>query len=230
MYEIPIKSIQMKKFLFAPLLLLGIVFIPMQMSDAHPGNTASDGCHYCRTNCASWGEVYGARHCHGGYSSYSYTPVYESKEVKDIKCNQKYPGTEYSYFGDKCICPSGKPFNENYWKCPELIPQTQNQSTRTTNATTSSDNSGKDRTCSQKYPGTIYQASGDKCICPSGKPFNASENMCPEIKQSYNNRQLTEKDKSCNAKYAGTIYQANGDKCVCPNGKPFNENTWQCSG
>jgi len=33
---------------------------------AHPGNTASDGCHYCRTNCAKWGEVEGARHCHGG--------------------------------------------------------------------------------------------------------------------------------------------------------------------
>jgi hypothetical protein len=32
---------------------------------AHPGRTAADGCHYCRTNCASWGEVEGARHCHG---------------------------------------------------------------------------------------------------------------------------------------------------------------------
>lgn len=39
---------------------------------AHPGNTASDGCHYCRTNCAKWGEVEGARHCHG--SSIPYTP------------------------------------------------------------------------------------------------------------------------------------------------------------
>jgi len=33
---------------------------------AHPGNTASDGCHYCWTNCESWGEVQGERHCHGG--------------------------------------------------------------------------------------------------------------------------------------------------------------------
>lgn len=32
---------------------------------AHPGRTASDGCHYCRTNCDKWGEQYGARHCHG---------------------------------------------------------------------------------------------------------------------------------------------------------------------
>ncbi len=42
-------------------------FIPKNIS-AHPGRTASDGCHYCRTNCASWGEVQGARHCHGGYT------------------------------------------------------------------------------------------------------------------------------------------------------------------
>lgn len=32
---------------------------------SHPGRTAADGCHYCRTNCAKWGEEAGARHCHG---------------------------------------------------------------------------------------------------------------------------------------------------------------------
>ncbi len=31
---------------------------------AHPGNTASDGCHYCRTNCSSWGVAWNQRHCH----------------------------------------------------------------------------------------------------------------------------------------------------------------------
>ena len=31
---------------------------------AHPGGLAADGCHYCRTNCAKWGEVAGERHCH----------------------------------------------------------------------------------------------------------------------------------------------------------------------
>jgi len=39
--------------------------------EAHPGRTASDGCHYCRTNCAKWGEVAGARHCHGGSSAHA---------------------------------------------------------------------------------------------------------------------------------------------------------------
>lgn len=33
---------------------------------AHPGGTAADGCHYCRTNCDRWGVAWGERHCHGG--------------------------------------------------------------------------------------------------------------------------------------------------------------------
>lgn len=34
---------------------------------AHPGNTATDGCHYCRTNCDSWGVPWNERHCHVSY-------------------------------------------------------------------------------------------------------------------------------------------------------------------
>jgi len=33
---------------------------------AHPGRTAADGCHYCRTNCDKWGVPWNVRHCHGG--------------------------------------------------------------------------------------------------------------------------------------------------------------------
>lgn len=39
--------------------------------DAHPGRTSADGCHYCRTNCDSWGVPWNERHCHGGGSSSS---------------------------------------------------------------------------------------------------------------------------------------------------------------
>ena len=56
----------MKKILI-PISII-ILLISPYIGLAHPGRTASDGCHYCRTNCASWGEVQGARHCHGGYS------------------------------------------------------------------------------------------------------------------------------------------------------------------
>lgn len=34
--------------------------------DAHSGDTATDGCHHCWTNCDYYGFVYGERHCHGG--------------------------------------------------------------------------------------------------------------------------------------------------------------------
>ena len=46
------------------LVLLGVV-LTATPAFAHPGRTAADGCHYCRTNCAKWGEVAGERHCHG---------------------------------------------------------------------------------------------------------------------------------------------------------------------
>ena len=36
---------------------------------AHPGRTAADGCHLCRTNCDRWNVEADERHCHGGGSS-----------------------------------------------------------------------------------------------------------------------------------------------------------------
>lgn len=41
------------------------VFALYGTATAHPGRTASDGMHYCRTNCESWGVPYGQRHGHG---------------------------------------------------------------------------------------------------------------------------------------------------------------------
>ena len=41
---------------------------------AHPGNTAADGCHYCRTNCDYWGVPWNERHCHNG-STVPSTPI-----------------------------------------------------------------------------------------------------------------------------------------------------------
>ena len=37
----------------------------LQVASAHPGRTAADGCHYCRTNCDTWGVPWNERHCHG---------------------------------------------------------------------------------------------------------------------------------------------------------------------
>jgi len=45
--------------------ITGLVLIVSTIASAHPGRTASDGCHYCRTNCSSWGVPWNERHCHG---------------------------------------------------------------------------------------------------------------------------------------------------------------------
>lgn len=56
----------MKRIVIILALLIFIANTPAAF--AHPGRTASDGCHYCRTNCDRWGVVWNERHCHGGYA------------------------------------------------------------------------------------------------------------------------------------------------------------------
>jgi hypothetical protein len=57
------------------LIALVVNVVHVNVPYAHPGRTAADGCHYCRTNCAQWGVPYGERHCHGGNPRSSATPV-----------------------------------------------------------------------------------------------------------------------------------------------------------
>jgi hypothetical protein len=59
----------MKKTLIASLFVFFAVSPLVSSTHAHPGRTAADGCHYCRTNCDSWGVPWNERHCHGGYSA-----------------------------------------------------------------------------------------------------------------------------------------------------------------
>src|SRR5918999_5530991 len=52
------------------LLLFAFVFLfVVSPVEAHPGRTAADGCHYCRTNCDAYGVPWNERHCHGGGSA-----------------------------------------------------------------------------------------------------------------------------------------------------------------
>ena len=53
----------MTKFLVVTLLFVGF-FTLSEVANAHPGGLASDGAHYCRTNCDHWGEEWNKRHCH----------------------------------------------------------------------------------------------------------------------------------------------------------------------
>ena len=56
-------------------------------ANAHPGRTASDGCHYCRTNCAAWGVPHGQRHCHGG----GLKPESQVEIIKSAASDKKKP-------------------------------------------------------------------------------------------------------------------------------------------
>ena len=91
------KTIQAFIFITAFLTL----FQPID-SYAHPGRTASDGCHYCRTNCAKWGEVEGARHCHGGYTAPA--PTNNSYSPPKTTCPAN---STYNSVSNDCTCKSG---------------------------------------------------------------------------------------------------------------------------
>lgn len=73
-------NLWVKKFLPILTTTLLVVFLSKTPVFAHPGRTASDGCHYCRTRCDYWGERWNARHCHRGRRSTE--PILGVKECK----------------------------------------------------------------------------------------------------------------------------------------------------
>lgn len=110
--------------------LMAVFLLPSKVL-AHPGRTASDGCHYCRTNCSSWGYTYGTRHCHGGgytaptiptcplFSSYNsqsgqcecsygYVSSGNSCISRDQYCRNQYGSfAQYDILNDSCGCSYG---------------------------------------------------------------------------------------------------------------------------
>lgn len=56
----------MKKAILLTIILLLVPLIFNNSVFAHPGRTAADGCHYCRTRCDYWGVAWNERHCHNG--------------------------------------------------------------------------------------------------------------------------------------------------------------------
>ena len=79
---------------------------------AHPGNVASDGAHYCWTNCDYWGEVYGQRHYHGGGSYEPYVPEPDPDDYApvidppDIDYPSGQPATNATTINDYAAKPS----------------------------------------------------------------------------------------------------------------------------
>lgn len=60
------ESKYMKKIKKIFFVLFLIILLMGDKVYAHPGRTDSSGCHYCKTNCSSWGLYDSEYHCHNG--------------------------------------------------------------------------------------------------------------------------------------------------------------------
>lgn len=74
------------------------ILLSPSIAYTHPGKTASDGCHYCRTNCDKWGVPWNVRHCHGRMQEPFSVKIKDIVEENKFKANEeKEPGWEYYY-------------------------------------------------------------------------------------------------------------------------------------
>ena len=96
----------MRKAIFLKSLLLILFFIFNVTVSAHPGRTAADGCHYCRTNCDSWGVPWNERHCHGGGTVQG---VQESAPVYNPPTNTPIPWPTWTPVPTNIPVPSNTP-------------------------------------------------------------------------------------------------------------------------
>jgi len=73
-------KVTIQKLFIHILVTFSVIIIAMPLiTFAHSGRTASDGCHYCRTNCSSYGVGYNERHCHNSSPTRSYSNSATSK-------------------------------------------------------------------------------------------------------------------------------------------------------
>jgi len=144
----------------------------LSVASAHPGRTAADGCHYCRTNCDSWWEEWNVRHCHGGSSEpvntnttsttntyNTYTPTTTTQQAPPkpvVQC----PSNSHDAGDGTCTCEIGYKSTISGEAC-EIDHQYE---------------------CNQKYRWTTYNATQDKCLCASWYELKGSE--CVAIEQA----------------------------------------------
>jgi len=86
----------LKKIIFNSFLFGLVVLLTPTFASAHPGNTDSNGGHYCWTNCEEWGYDYGEYHYHnGGYDDYLYNYVDYEKQLRQEYYNETVSEGDY---------------------------------------------------------------------------------------------------------------------------------------
>ena len=90
-----------------------------------------------------------------------------------------------------------------------------------------------DQKCNNKYPGTIYRSSDNRCACPGDRIWTSSRssiygcslksyntNSTPSKSYNKNNTSSkSNKDIQCDKKYPWTIYRSADNRCACPGDK-----------
>lgn len=76
------------------------------------------------------------------------------------------------------------------------------------------------KSCTKKYPGTVYKIYLDSCICDNWKDYNSEYKTCdPNIvlqkEQQKRQENIKNKNNSCSARFPWTIYNEASDSCSC---------------
>ena len=97
------------------LLVVPLVLLLVAEVAAHPGRTAADGCHFCRTNCDRWNVEADKRHCHGGGSSPTATTQTQTQPVACPASTGTWRGIRVA---PECRCT---PYDRDDYPYPQSI-------------------------------------------------------------------------------------------------------------
>ncbi len=164
----------MKKFLlssFFSFLLLSFFWLVVDNVSAHPWRTAADWCHYCRTNCDSWGEAWNQRHCHN-WSSSSYEDTYTPPAPEpEPSCTDLYGRASTELDNGECGCILWyEPGYDSSWDETCI----------------------KSLSCSEKHGPNAYQWSDGDCYCKDGYIADSEWISCIKEPTPQNNETTTD--------------------------------------
>ncbi len=221
-------------------LILILLFVSPFFSLAHPGNTASDGMHYCWTNCASWGEVYGQRHSHGGgYSAPSYN-YYSAPSTPSCPSNSYASGSSctcnYGYVvsGSSCVlgntlCHSQLGIMSSYdslsgkCKCDYGYVIGSSGSCVYESTYSNSSSAGSSYVSNADCPAHSSETDGGGCSCDFGYKVNAKKDKCVKLTKKDNDK-MCQVDFGKRSEWSGKY---NMDKevptCTCKKNYKWND-------